>query len=161
MSDNNSLTYDSIQLKRQVNIKSKVTPQFKEQATGELSREVKLIESQLEMLESQYQHTLKQLEEMAGQGQGVKKQLDQLNQEAQGKRNQLSSLKMEVSRQLANLDKVEDGNYVITGMLESFVTLKVGDNIYQKIQNTEILVENGIITDIRGGVAGGDAPQNQ
>jgi hypothetical protein len=139
----------SVMLKRQVTIKTLVTEGFKVRAKEELAQEIKVIDSQLAQLESQYQHSLHQLEIMAQQGQMVKPQLDQLNLEAQNKRHQLTSLKLEVSNQLANLDRVENGSFVITGVMESFVNVKVGDNIYEKVQNSEIIVENGVVTSIR------------
>lgn len=138
----------SVQLKRQVTVKTKVTDTFRERAQSELSNELKLLDTQLQQLEAQYQHSLQQLEKMAQQGQPVQKQLEQLNQEAQQKRGQLASLKMQVSSELGNLDKVENGSYVVTGMLENFVELRVGDNLYEKLSNAEMLIEDGIIKSI-------------
>lgn len=138
-----------INLKRQVTMKTIVTDSFRERASRELSNELQVIDTQMTQLEAQYQHSLQQLEQLAQQGQNVRIQLDQLNMEAQGKRNQLSTLKMEVSNQLANLERIENGAMIVTGVLESFVEVSLGDNIYEKMQNTEIIVENGIITAIR------------
>ncbi|MDX2085048.1 MAG: YlqD family protein [Candidatus Melainabacteria bacterium] len=138
----------SLMLKRSVVVKTLVTDSFKQQANRELSKELQTIDSQLEQLEAQYQHTLRQLEGMAQNGQHVAPQLQQLNQEAQQRRTQLSTLKMEVSSQLANLDKVPNGTYIVTGNLENYVELGVGDNIYDRIRNAEIRVTDGVVTDI-------------
>jgi chromosome segregation ATPase len=137
-----------VQLKRQVTVKTKVTDVFRARAKGELGNELKLIDTQLQQLEAQYQYSLQQLEKVAQQGQNVQQQLQQLNQEAQQKRNQLASLKMQVSSEMGNLDKLENGQYIVTGMLENFVEIRVGENIYDKLQNAEILVEDGIVTSI-------------
>lgn len=144
-------TVPSIQLNRQVTVKTLVTDAFRERAKHELDNELKLIDTQLQQLEAQYQYSLQQLEKVAQQGQNVQQQLVQLNQEAQQKRSQLASLKMQVSSQLGNLDKVENGQYIVTGMLESTVGLTIGDNIYDKLMNVEMLVEDGIIKDILAG----------
>lgn len=141
---------ESVQLKRQVTVKTLVTDTFRQRAQGELSNELKLIDTQLQQLEAQYQHSLQQLEKVAQQGQNVQKQLQQLQQEAQQKRNQLASLKMQVSQELGNLDKIENGNYVVTGILENFITIKVGDNIYEKLMNAEMIVEDGVVKSISG-----------
>lgn len=138
----------SVQLKRQVTVKTMVTDQFRERAKGELSNELKLIDTQLQQLEAQYQFSLQQMEKVAQQGQNVQKQLQQLELEAQQKRSQLASLKMQVSSELGNLDKVPNGSYVITGILENFVNLQVGDNIYEKMMNAEMIVEDGIVKSI-------------
>ncbi len=141
---------ESVQLKRQVTVKTLVTDKFRERAQGELNNELKLIDTQLQQLEAQYQHSLQQLEKVAQQGQNVQKQLQQLNQEAQQRRSQLASLKMQVSQELGNLDKVENGQFVVTGLLESFVDIRPGDNIYEKMMNAEMIVEDGVVKSIRG-----------
>lgn len=146
--DMNAQSGATIQLKRQVTVKTKVTDAFRARAKDELDNELKLIDTQLQQLEAQYQYSLQQLEKVAQQGQNVQQQLQQLNQEAQQKRSQLASLKMQVSSELGNLDKIENGQYIVTGMLENLVNVQVGENIYEKLQNAEILVEDGIVTSI-------------
>lgn len=139
---------DSVQLKRQITVKTLVTDAFRERAKGELDNELRLIDTQLQQLEAQYQHSLQQLEKIAQQGTNVQKQLEALNQEAQQKRTQLASLKMQVSSELGNLDKIPNGTYITTGVLENVVDVRVGDNIYEKLMNAEMLVEDGIVTGI-------------
>ncbi|HEY9686844.1 MAG TPA: YlqD family protein [Coleofasciculaceae cyanobacterium] len=138
----------SVQLKRQVTVKTLVTDKFREKAKSELSNELQLIDTQMQQLEAQYQHSLQQLEKVAQQGQNVQKQLQQLEVDAQQKRTQLASLKMQVSSELGNIDKIPNGNFVITGILENFVELKVGDNIYEKLMNAEMIVEDGVVKSI-------------
>lgn len=140
----------AVTLKRQVTVKTLVTDTFRQRAKGELSKELTLIDTQLQQLEAQYQYSLQQLEKVAQQGQNVQNQLQQLNTEAQQKRNQLATLKMQVSSELGNLDKIENGQYIITGMLENMVEIRVGDNIYEKLGNAEMLVEDGIVKSIQG-----------
>lgn len=144
------MSSQSVTLKRQVTIKTIVTDTFRERAQGELSAEVKQIDSQLVQLEAQYQETLKRLEEISNQGQNVRNQLEQLNQEAQAKRNQLTNLKLDVSKQLNNLNNVENGAHVVTGMLESFVDVKVGENIYDRVRGTTVIIKDGVVEEIIG-----------
>lgn len=141
----------SVTLKRQVTVKTRVTDEFRARAKKELSDEIQLLESQSQQLETQIQQSMKQLENIAAQGQNVQKHLNQLNQEAQQRRNQLASLKMQLSTQLANLDKANNGDYVVTGILDNFVEVNVGDNIYEKLNNAEMLIEDGVVKEIRLG----------
>lgn len=141
---------DKTLVKRNVTIKSQVTDEFREKAQSELTDEVATIDNQLKSLESQYQQSLQQLEELARQGHNVARQMDQLHQDARSKQQQLQTLKAEVSKQLANLDKVSNGDYVITGQLENFIEVSVGDNIYEKIRGAEILLKDGVVTAILG-----------
>ncbi len=148
--ESNRMDLSSIQLKRQVVVKTLVTDQFREKARIDLSEEMRLIDSQLEQLENQYQASLKQIENMARNGQNVSKQLTQLNRDVQEKRVQLENLKMQVASNLSNLDRVQDGETVMTGVLENYADIRIGDNIYEKIRGAEILIENGIVKSIRG-----------
>ena len=138
----------SIQLKRQVTVKSLVNENFRQKARTELSDELHLIDAQLEQLENQYQATLKQIETMAKSGQNVGKQLDQLNREAQEKRSQLANIKMQVASNIANLDRVQNGEMVVTGVLENYVDIQIGDNIYEKLRGAEVIIEDGVVKSI-------------
>ncbi len=140
----------SLQLKRQVVVKSMVTDKFRQRAKNELSDELKLIDSQLEQLENQYQASLKQIEAMAKSGQNVQKALAQLNKEVQDKRTQLSNVKVQVASNLSNLDRVKDGDMVVTGVLENYVDIKIGDDIYNKLRGAEIILEDGVVKSILG-----------
>jgi chromosome segregation ATPase len=138
----------SIRLKRGVTVKTLVTEQFKQNATTELSKELQFVEQQMEELEMQYQKMLRQLETLAQQSRNVRPELEQLNNDAQQKRAQLSAVKMELTNQLANLDKVENGSYIVTGQLENYVDISLGDNLFDKVRDAEILVNDGIVTAI-------------
>lgn len=134
-----------VSIKRQVNVKTIVTDQFKQTAHTDLSDEVQMIDAQLNQLEGQYQQSLQQLEQLAAQGQSVSRQMEQLNMEAQQRRHVLTTVRMDVNARLASLGKMENGSLLVTGQLESFVTLNVGDNIYDKVRKAEIIVRDGII----------------
>lgn len=141
---------NSIELKRQITVKSIVTDEFRKKAQNEFSEELKLIEAQLQQLESQYQNSMRQLEDLAQQGQNVTKNLGQLNAEVQERRVQLENVKIQVSRNLNNIDKAENGQFVITGTLENYVSVAPGDNIYEKLRGAEIIVRDGVIEEILG-----------
>ena len=63
----------NIELKRQVTIKTLVNESFRSKAKAELTEEIKVIDTQLQQLESQYQNSIQQLEKLAQQGQNVQK----------------------------------------------------------------------------------------
>lgn len=147
---NTPASINTIRLKRQVTIKTRVTDSFRTQAKQELSQEVANIEKQLNALDNEYQRSLQSLEGLAQQGHQVRPQLEQLNAEAQAKRNQLTGLKVEVTQQLANVDRAENGALVVTGLLESFVDVAVGENIFQRIQGATVIIEDGVVAEIEG-----------
>ncbi|MEM0951293.1 MAG: YlqD family protein [Cyanobacteria bacterium P01_H01_bin.74] len=134
-----------VQLKRQMTIRTRVTDEFRTRAKKELTQELGLIDTQMQQLDAQYQQSLQELERLAQQGQKVQTQLNQLNQDVQQKRNQLGTLKVQLSAEMGNIDQVENGQLVVTGLLESIVTVNIGDNIYEKMHNAEMIVEDGIV----------------
>ena len=141
---------NSIELKRQVTIRTLVTDHFRSKAQTEMAEELKMIDVQSQQLEATYQNSMQQLEKLAQQGQNVQKHVSQLSNEAQQRREQLATLKMQVSKQLSDLDRIENGKYVVTGMLENTVRVGVGDNLYEKLKNAEILIEDDLVKEIRG-----------
>jgi chromosome segregation ATPase len=146
----NEISSEKTLLKRTITVKSLVTDAFREKAKQDLSQEQELIKSQQESLEAQYSQSLQQLEAATRQGQNVAQAMDQLHRDANQKRAQLANLEREVNTQLNNLDKVENGAYVITGQLDNFVEVNVGENLYDRIRGSEILLKDGIVTAILG-----------
>lgn len=136
-------------LKRVLTVKTKVTEAFCERTNKELKDELELLEAQGQQLESQFQQAMQQLDSLAAQGQNVQKQLLDLNQEVLQRRTQLNSLKIQISGRLAKLAQAKVGDYVITGTLDQFVTIKPGDNLYEKLNRAELIVEDGIVQEIR------------
>ena len=144
-----STEQQSVQVRRQVIVRTLVNDGFRQRAHSELTEEQKIIDAQLQQLEAQYQHTVKQLEDFAGQGKNVQRELEQVNRDYQKKRSDLSAAKIQVSSQAANLDKIENGQFLVTGQLEELVTVNVGDNLYEKLQTAEMIVEDGIVKSIQ------------
>jgi hypothetical protein len=137
---------ETLTLKRQVTVKTRVTDRFRQEANQGLSQELGLIDDQLRKLEADYHTSVTQLEKMGGpQAQGSIQQLQELFQQ---KHQQLSALKAEVSNQLGNLEQVPNGTVVVTGMLESEVSVTEGDHIYRAVRGAELIVEDGVIVQI-------------
>jgi chromosome segregation ATPase len=139
---------NTIKLKRQITVKSLVTEQFRQNAKNELSEELKLVDTQLQQLENQYHNMLQQIENLAKTGQNVTRQLEQLNMEVQEKRTQLANIKIQVTTNLANLDRAQNGEMVVTGVLENYVEVQIGDNIYERLRGAEVIIEDGIVKTI-------------
>jgi hypothetical protein len=141
---------NAIQLKRQVTIKTVVTDAFREKAHKEITEEQAVLKGEGEALEKQYQANLKQLEDAARQGHNVAPQLDGLHKEVLSRQQQLAEMQQQLSAQLAELDKVANGTFLITGQMENYVTISVGDAIYEKLRKAEVHVQDGVVTAIVG-----------
>ncbi|OGH96841.1 MAG: hypothetical protein A2287_06060 [Candidatus Melainabacteria bacterium RIFOXYA12_FULL_32_12] len=140
----------SIQVKRPVTIKTVVTDGFKKQATEEINKELHLLDSQIMQLELQN----KQIQDQAGSfgaayGEEGTKQIQDALAELSGRMQQMVSLKQELQSQRDSINHLASENIVVTGSLENYFELKIGENIYDKFKNAEIIVRDGIIQDIR------------
>ncbi|MFH0701964.1 MAG: YlqD family protein [bacterium] len=139
----------SIKVKRPVTIKTVVTDLFKKQATEEINKEMHLLESQIMQLELQN----KQIQDQAANytsiyGDENSRQIQQALTEIANRLQQMAVLKQELYAQRENINHLAFDNIVITGSLENYVQLKIGENIYEKFKEAEILVKDGIIQEI-------------
>ena len=139
-----------IKVKRPVSVKTVVTDNFKKQAMEELNKEIHLLDSQIIQLELQN----KQIHDQAagfgtGYGEENIQQIQQALNEIAGKLQQMSLLKQEIQSQRENISHLGLNNLLLTGSLENYVELRVGDNIYDRFKNAEIIIKDGVIQEIR------------
>lgn len=140
----------SIKVKRPVTIKTIVTDDFKKQATDEINKELHLLDSQIMQLELQNKQIHDQLGNYGSSfgdegGQQIQEALNELSNRLQ----QLVSLKQELQSQKDSINHLASENLVVTGSLENYFELSIGENIYEKFKTAEIIVRDGIIQDIR------------
>jgi len=139
----------TITVKRPVAIKTVVTNGFKTQASEEINKELHLLDAQIMQLELQN----KQIQDQASgygsvYGEEGSKQIQQALAEITGRLQQITALKQELMSQKDTISHLSLDNIVITGSLENYVELKIGENLYDKFKNAEIMVKDGIIQDI-------------
>lgn len=139
----------TIKVKRPVTIKTVVTDMFKKQASEEIGKEIHLIDTQIMQLELQNKQIQDQAFNLsASYGEEATKQIQAALEEISSRLEQMSALKQELAGQRDNLNHMALNNVVVTGSLENYVELKVGENIYDRFRNAEILVKDGIIQEI-------------
>jgi prefoldin subunit 5 len=139
-----------IRVKRPVTIKTIVTDQFKKQANEEINKELHLLENQIMQLELQN----KQIQDQASgyssaYGEEGSKQIHDALNELTNRLQQMTQLKQELQSQKDSINHLAHENIVVTGSLENYFDLKIGENIYDKFKDAEILVKDGIIQDIK------------
>jgi prefoldin subunit 5 len=143
-----SIVY-SIKVKRPVLIKTIVTNEFKKQTTDELMNEMQLLDSQIMHLELQNRQIQDQFSSMGYIHEENKQYVNKAIEEIRTRLEQLSSLKNELNSHKESINHLALNNVIITGSLENYVELKVGENIYDKFKGAEILIKDGIIQEIR------------
>ncbi|HIK12464.1 MAG TPA: YlqD family protein [Oscillatoriaceae cyanobacterium M33_DOE_052] len=145
------LSNSQLLLKRNVIVKSVVTPRWKEEVQQQLQGQINQIDSQMQQLEMQAQRMVGELQKQALQqpGVNVKEQMDTLQSQLNQKQRQLLDQKNQILQQLQQVQTLELETEVNTGQIDSFFTVERGDNLVQKMQ-VEILLRDGFIDEIRG-----------
>ncbi len=124
---------DKIFIKRSVTVKTILTKKFKEETEEEFLREIALIDDQILQTESRIRQ----------------RQDTVLSNELSHKLEQLVFLKQELVDHHNNFDRLPLEEEVVTGMLDNYFELKIGDNLYDKVKDAEIVVRDGIIEKIK------------
>jgi len=141
---------NSIKVKRPVTIKTIVTDVFKKQTVDEINKEMHLLDSQIMQLELQNKQIQDQVTGFSSQYGGENpEQIQQALAEISNRLQQMTMLKQELHSQRESIGHLALENEVVTGSLENYVELQIGENIYEKFKEAEIIVRDGIIQEIK------------
>jgi len=140
-------------LKRQINIKVIVTPEWKDEVQQQLQEQINQIDSQLQQLEIQGQRMIADIQRQSIQPPGpqVMQQIDNISQQVNQRKSELLDQKNQILQQLQQVQVLENDQEVGQGQIESIFTVQPGDNLIQKMQ-VEVLLRNGVIEKIRGDI---------
>lgn len=140
---------ESIQLKRPVAIKAIVTEKFKTEATKEIQQALQNFDLALQQLEFQGKRAMTDLEknpDIPNKDQaraGLQNQIDQ-------QRAQINGQKSELLQRLNMISQLDMDSEFLQATVDNFVEVKIGDNLYEKLSNTEVIVKDGVVIEIRG-----------
>jgi hypothetical protein len=139
-----------ILVKRPVTIKTIVTSKFKDEATEELTKEIHLVDNQILQLELQNKQIVNQADAFGGHlGSENAKQIHSALNDISQKLQQMSSVKQELISQRDTIKDIALNNVIVTGSLENYVEIEIGQNIYDVFKKAEIIVRDGVVEDIR------------
>lgn len=142
---------ESIQLTRQVAVKAIVTENFKAQVAAEISRNLQQIDAELQQLEFKGKRAISDIEKRSSQPvpSEVKVQIETIKGQVEGEKLRLQQLKEEMTAQQSALNELPIGSVVTQFTVENAVEVRIGENIFQRLEGGEILVKDGIIQEIR------------
>lgn len=142
---------ESIQLMRQVAVRAIVTENFKSQVGGEITRNLEQIDADLQQLEFKSKRSISDIEKRTGGAltNEAKMQIDTVRSQIESERLRLMQLKEEMEEQFQALSKLPLGSVVTQFTIENPVDVRVGENIFQRLENGEILVKDGIVQEIK------------
>jgi len=131
----------AITVARPVVIKAIVTESFKRLYTQELQAAIGRVEELTTQLDAQIRRT--ELErQITPQSRVVRQQLEL-------ERARQESARLELQARLREAESLDLHSEFPQGTIDSFTEVKIGDNLFQKIGRTEIVVKDGIIVEVR------------
>lgn len=140
---------ETIQLTRQVQVKAIVTENFKNQVSAEINRNLQQIDAELQQLEFKGKRAMADLEKRAATSPEARVQMDNIKGQVESERMRLLQLKEEMTAQQSALAELPIGSVVTQFTVENPVEVRIGENIFQRLEGGEILVKDGIIQEIR------------
>jgi hypothetical protein len=143
---------ESISLKRQVAIKAIVTDVFKQNVTAEIQQALQQIDLNLQQLEFQGKRAMADLEKKSLSPAGPQQaaQMEALGQSIEQERERLAMAKNEMLQRLQMISQLEMNSEFVQGTVDNYVDIKIGDNLYEKLSNTEVILKDGLVVEIRG-----------
>jgi hypothetical protein len=130
-----------IVVNRPIVIKAIVTESFKRLYVQDLQDAIKRVESLVEQLDTQIRRS--ELErQVTPQARAIRQQLEL-------ERSRQEATRAELAMRLREAEQLELNAEFTQGTVEGSVEVSVGDNLFNRIGRTEIIVKDGIILEIR------------
>lgn len=123
----------SVTLKRSVTIKAIVTDKFKEFMKVDIDAAISQTQARMDQIDTQ-------LKDQAIAPVVREKLILERDQQSQTMR--------DMSSRKSGLKEMENGSHFAQGVIDGYVSVSVGDNLYEKLGGLEIILEDGIIQDI-------------
>ncbi|MBT5953282.1 hypothetical protein HOG98_01040 [bacterium] len=142
-----------VTLKRSVAIKAIVTEKFKEYMRFEVQNAITTSSKRIDELQKKMQEIGRQLADK-GDGNKLLPSYQQIETEIY----QLESSVADLKKREASIVDLKMGSHFMQGLIDGFVQIKKGDNLYEKLGGLEILVEDGVVQDIKS--VGDAVPSN-
>ena len=130
-------------LKRQILLKAVVTDNLKEQLVQDVQDAIQRVEEAQDELERQSRRMMLELQRTdLNRAMAYRQQLE-------AEKRKHDEVKAALQEQLQQYNGLTLGEEFERGALEGDVQIQVGDNIEEKLGQAEILVEDGIVKEIR------------
>ena len=142
---------ESISLIRQIAVRAIVTENFKNQVASEISRNIQQIDAELQQLEFKGKRAISDIEKRAGGvvSNDARVQIETIRNQVEAEKMRLLQLKEEMQGQNQALTELPVGSVVTQFTVENPVEVRIGENMFQRLEGGEILVKDGVIQEIR------------
>lgn len=138
-----------ITVKRIVPMFTVVTDKFKKELADNTAAELKMLDDQMNMIQTQ----IKQLQSRFGllANQSTKMAQEQINHSIMELTERLEQLRAFRQGMVASMDDIKNkpvGSEMQTGMIENYVELQKGDNIRNIFERAKIVIKDDVIQEI-------------
>lgn len=142
---------ESIQLIRQIAVRAIVTENFKSQVSQEIERNLQQIDAELQQLEFKGKRAIADIEKktQGGVTTEARVQMEAIRSQVEAEKMRLVQLREEMHGQNQALAELPVGSVVTQFTVENPVEVRIGENIFQRLEGGEILVKDGVIQEIR------------
>ncbi|HLN11813.1 MAG TPA: YlqD family protein [bacterium] len=140
----------AITVQRPIVIKTIVTESFKRLYVADLEDAIRRVDAIVQQIDVQFRRF--ELErQVTPQSRAIRQQLDL-------ERARQEAAKGELQARLREAQELELNSEFTQGTIEGTVDIAVGDNLFDKISRTEVIVKDGIVLEIREAAADIPAP---
>ncbi|MCX8094657.1 MAG: YlqD family protein [Caldisericia bacterium] len=130
-------------IKRQVLVKSFVTEDLKKDLIERFNKLIELSEKRISEIVSEEKKLLLTAPTLEPTYlQAVKNKIKEQKEEEE-------RIKENLIRERENIKLLKDGEFYLHGIVEGFVDVKEGDDFWKKIQETEIILRDGKVVEIK------------
>lgn len=142
---------ETIQLIRQIAVKAIVTENFKNQVGAEIQRNLQQIDAELQQLDFKGKRAIADIEKRSPQPMPAETrvQVETIRNQVEAEKLRLLQLREEMQGQSQALAELPLGSVVTQFTVENPVEVRIGENIFQRLEGGEILVKDGVIQEIR------------
>jgi hypothetical protein len=132
----------SVIVKRPIQIIVITTETFKQDLLKEIQESVDAVQRHIEQMEFQGRRALADLQRTnLNQAMALRQQLE-------AEKRKYEDMKKELEQRREEVEKLELDEEYPRGTMESEVEIKVGDNLFEKLSQAQIIIKDGVVQDI-------------
>jgi hypothetical protein len=132
-----------VSIKRNVILRAVVTPQLREDILAELDHAIEEVDERVQQIDFSTKPYLTELQRTnLQQAITVRKQIEAEKQKH-------TDLRAALEERKAQVNSLQDNDEIIRGTLESYATLKEGDNLAEVLAGVEVVVKDDLVVEIR------------
>ncbi len=130
-------------LRRPVSVVAVMTENFRDQMIKEAENTLKRIEEDLRQIETE---SVKYIASVSLQN---PQQASSLTQQMNEEKQRLKTTQTQLDKKIMELENIKNGTEVPFQTFDSFIEVGVGDNLYNKLNKTVVVIKDWVVTDIR------------